>query len=88
MRHNNKPVIKSTKLAPNRISLREGWPPLVACSVCGKWKQLRRGMLQPHRAADNQTRCPHSGQRIQITETYQQWRLRLSLAEFLAANRR
>src|SRR5690348_7273823 len=52
MRHNNRPVMKASTLAPQLLDLREGWRPLVACPDCGNWTIVKRGLLSVHRDHD------------------------------------
>lgn len=78
MRHNRRPRIPTTDIAPNRLSLRRGELIQVACPFCDRWRLVERGMLRPHRRGDGTQRCPGSGQRVRVNETEEQWRLRLA----------
>lgn len=85
MRHNRRPPLRTSGIAPNRVSLYRGERPQVACPLCGRWRLLERGMLRPHRADDGRARCPGSGQRIVIDEAPEQWLARLRLARLAPA---
>ncbi len=52
----------------------------MACSICGKWRCVKRNMLWPHRAHDGKTRCPGSGQRVRIDLSPGEWLARLEAA--------
>lgn len=80
MRSNGREPLRTSQLAPNRVSLHTGERPQVACPICGSWRWLKRGMLRPHRADDGITRCPGSAQPIVVDETPRQWRTRLCKA--------
>ncbi|RNL83568.1 hypothetical protein [Halostreptopolyspora alba] len=88
VRHNRRPVIPASELRPNQLSLYPGEPTMVACPDCGAWRVLRRSMVAPHRAADGNTRCPGSAQRIRLDLTPGAWLARLRIAETQAGLRR
>lgn len=73
MKHNGRPPITATSLAPANINLYPGEKPSAACPDCGRWRFIRRHMLWPHRTEDGKSRCPGSGQRIIIDLTPEQW---------------
>jgi hypothetical protein len=60
----------------------------IACPSCQTWRVPRRGMLPAHRAADDVTRCPGSGLRVQVDLTAAQWQARLHAAARQAGLRR
>lgn len=80
MRHNRQPVLLASSLPPNKLSLYPGEHPSAECPGCGRWRILRRGMLSPHRTDDGVSRCPGSGQRIDVDLTPAQWLVQLSAA--------
>jgi hypothetical protein len=80
MRHNGRPSVPVSTLPPDQVNLRPSEPVSVACPICGKWRRVKRHMLWPHRAHDNKTRCPGSGQRVRIDLTPGQWLARLDAA--------
>ncbi|MGK5553979.1 hypothetical protein ACSNOI_20400 [Actinomadura kijaniata] len=91
MRHNGRPIILASKLPPNLLSLSDrGGCALVACPDCGAWKSVKRGMITAHRGPaipgaeawpaefrPPSPRCPGSGQRVRIDESFDQWSARL-----------
>ncbi len=77
MKPNSRPVLAASELAPNLLMLCPGARPVLACPDCGTWRVPSRGMLPAHRAADDITRCPGSGQRVRIDLTAAEWRARL-----------
>lgn len=87
MRHNGRPAVPASSLAPSVLSLYPGERPMVACPDCGRWRVLRRGMLAPHRADDGVSRCPGSAQRIRLDESPGQWLTRLDVAQREASTR-
>ena len=87
-RHNGRPPLAASELAPSLIMLTPGTRAVVACPDCGTWRVPRRGMLPAHRAADGITRCPGSGQRVRIDLTAAEWRARLDAAVREAGLRR
>lgn len=88
MRHNDRPPIAASELAPNLLMLSPGSRPVLACPDCGTWRVPQRGMMPAHRAADDVTRCPGSGQRIRIDLTPAEWQARLGAAVREAGLRR
>ena len=102
MRHNGRPVIFASSLPPNLLSLSpRGGCALVACPDCGKWRSIKRGMITAHRGPyvpgaeawpaefrPSPPRCPGSGQRVRIDESYVEWRARLNAAVREAGRRR
>jgi hypothetical protein len=80
MKPNGRPVLLASELAPNLLMLSPGSRPVVACPDCGTWRAPRRTMLPAHRAPDEITRCPGSGQRVQIDLTTAEWQARLRAA--------
>lgn len=88
MRHNNRPKILASALPAHRLSLHPGEPRQYVCGDCGRWTLLRRGIALTHRAADDVTRCPGSGQRITCDLSPDQWAVRLAEATRNAALRR
>ncbi|GII05475.1 hypothetical protein [Planobispora takensis] len=88
MRHNERPVLLASTMAPNLLSLHPDERPMAVCTDCGAWRILRRNMLWPHRAADGVSRCPGSGQRIVLDLTPAEWLSSLSVACRDAAGRR
>jgi len=77
MRRNGRPLVLVSTLPPDQVNLRPGEPITMACPVCGRWRRVKRHMLWPHRAFDGRTRCPGSGQRIQIDLAPGEWLVRL-----------
>jgi hypothetical protein len=77
VRHNGRPVLLASLLAPSMLSLYPQERPLVACPECGRWRVLHRGMLAPHRADDGVSRCPGSGWRVRIDLSSGEWLARL-----------
>jgi hypothetical protein len=76
-RHNGRPPLAVSELAPSLVMLSPASPkPVLACPDCGTWRVPNRGM-PAHRTADGLTRCPGSGQRVRIDLTYIEWRARL-----------
>ena len=88
MRHNGRPPLAASTLAPNLLMLPLGSRPVLACPDCGTWRVPQRGMLPAHRAADGVTRCAGSGQRVVIDVTPAEWRTRLDAAVREAGLRR
>jgi hypothetical protein len=80
MRHNGRPSMLVSTLPPGQVNLRPGEPVTMACPICGKWRQVKRHMLWPHRAHDGRTRCPGSGQRVRIDLAPGEWLVRLEAA--------
>jgi hypothetical protein len=80
MRHNGRPVIAVSTLPPDRVNLRPGEIPAVACPFCGRWRRVKRHMLWPHRANDGVTRCQGSGQRLVFDLSPGEWLVRLEAA--------
>jgi hypothetical protein len=88
MRDNGRPALLASAMTPNLLMLTAGKRPVVACPDCGTWRVPQRGMLPAHRAADEHTRCPGSGQRITIDLTPVQWMEILRVAAREASGRR
>ncbi|GLZ14171.1 hypothetical protein Acsp04_44060 [Actinomadura sp. NBRC 104425] len=102
MRHNGRPVILASSLPPNLLSLSaRGGCALVECPDCGKWRSMKRGMITAHRGPHvpgaeawpaefrpSPPRCPGSGQRVRVDESYAEWRARLDAAVREAGQRR
>jgi hypothetical protein len=88
VRPNGRPPLAASSLPPNLLILHPGARPVVACPDCGTWRLLVRSLLPAHRAADEVSRCPGSGQRIVMDLAYPQWRARLDAAVRDAALRR
>ena len=89
MRHNGRPPLAISDLAPSLVMLSPASPkPVLACPDCRTWRIPARGMLPAHRAADGITRCPGSGQRVRIDLTAAEWRARLDAAVREAGLRR
>ena len=88
MRHNGRPVLAASDLAPNLMMLLPGARPVLACPDCGTWRMPWRGMLPAHRAADGVTRCPGSGQRVRVDLAPGDWQARLDAAVREAGVRR
>jgi hypothetical protein len=88
MRDNGRPALLASNTIPSLLTLYPGMHPVVACPDCGTWRMLRRGMLPAHRAADEHSRCPGSGQRVTIDLTPVQWVENLRVAAREAAGRR
>jgi hypothetical protein len=88
MRHNGQPVLLASQMTPNLLMIYPGARPMVACPGCGTWRVPRRRMLWPHRLADGMSRCPGSGQRVEIDLTPVQWLASLRAASREAAARR
>ncbi len=88
MRDNGRPALLASTTLPSLLMLYPGTRPVVACPDCGTWRVPRRGMLPAHRAADEYSRCPGSGQRVTIDLTPVQWMDRLRVAVREAAGRR
>jgi hypothetical protein len=80
VRHNGRPPLAASTLAPNLMMLSPASRPTLACPGCGTWRVPRRGMLPAHRASDEVTRCPGSGQRVTIDLTPAEWQARLDAA--------
>lgn len=80
MRHNGRPPLRASEIRASDLNLRPGEVPAAVCPVCGRWRRLSRHMLWPHRAADGKTRCPGSGQRIEIDISAGEWLMRLEAA--------
>lgn len=87
MRHNGRPPMLASQLPPNLVMF-TGSLAVIACPDCGTWRVLRRAMLPAHRAADEITRCPGSGQRVRVDLTAAQWRAWLAVAAREAGRRR
>ncbi|MGW4814301.1 hypothetical protein ACWEPB_22010 [Kitasatospora cineracea] len=91
MRHNSRPVLRASQIPATHISLHPGEPVTVVCTDCRTWRKLTRGMVPAHRSTDlgreligadgqqvrRDTRCPGSGQRIEIDLTVAKWRTRI-----------
>ena len=88
MRDNGRPALLASATIPSLLMLYPGTHPLVACPDCGTWRMPQRGMLPAHRAADEHSRCPGSGQRVTIDLTPVQWMENLRVAVREAAGRR
>jgi hypothetical protein len=88
MRDNGRSALLASTMTPNLLMLTPGTRPVVACPDCGTWRVPRRGMLPAHRAADEYSRCPGSGQRVTIDLTPVQWMEALRVASRDAAGRR
>jgi hypothetical protein len=88
MRDNGRPALLASTTIPSLLMLYQGTRPVVACPDCGTWRMPRRGMLPAHRAADEHSRCPGSGQRVTIDLTPVQWMENLRIAAREAAGRR
>ncbi|MFF2630860.1 hypothetical protein ACFVUN_34495 [Kitasatospora griseola] len=87
MRHNGRPALRASKLPAADINLRPGEPVTVVCTDCRTWRRLTHSMIPAHRSTDlgrelvdadgrqvrRDTRCPGSGQRIQIDLTVAKW---------------
>jgi hypothetical protein len=69
-RHNGRPVILASALAPGSVSITAGDRPLVSCPEwgCGRWVYVQRGVLKPHHR-ERKARCPGSGQRVTVDLT-------------------
>ncbi len=80
MRHNGRPSVLVSTMPPDQVNLCPGEPVTMACPICGRWRRVKRRMLWPHRAHDGKTRCPGSGQRIQIDLAPGEWLARLEAA--------
>jgi hypothetical protein len=94
MRHNGRPPIKTSTIAPHLIDL-SGERPMLSCPECGWWAHLRRGMVPAHRTAtsatfanDKAARCPASGQRVTVDTHPVKWAAALRQAGRDAALRR
>ena len=88
VRHNGRPPLAASTLAPNLLMLSPGSRPVLACPDCGTWRVPRRGMLPAHRGSDEVARCPGSGQRVTIDLTPAEWQARLNAAAREAGRRR
>jgi hypothetical protein len=87
VRHNGRPALNASQIRPSNITLHPGEPVTVVCADCRTWRKLTRGMIPAHRSTDpgcelrdnegklikRDTRCPGSGQRIEIDLTLAQW---------------
>lgn len=80
MRHNGRPHVRASRMYPGKLDLAPGVTPMVACPDCDTWRVLRRAMVTPHRAGDELTRCPGSGQRIWLDLSPGEWAQRLAEA--------
>jgi hypothetical protein len=80
MRHNGRPAVRVSTLPPDRVNLRPGELLAVSCPTCGRWRRVKRHMLWPHRTDDGATRCPGSGQRIEVDLSPGEWLARLEAA--------
>lgn len=87
MRNNGRPTLLASATIPSLLMLYPGARPVVACPDCGTWRVPRRGLLPAHRAADEQSRCPGSGQRVTIDLTPVQWMESLRVAARETARR-
>jgi hypothetical protein len=85
MRDNGRPALLASTTIPSLLMLYPETRPVVACPDCGTWRVPRRGMLPAHRAADEHSRCPGSGQRVTIDLTSVQWMESLQVAAREAA---
>lgn len=88
MRNNGRPSLRASATIPGLLMLYPGTHPVVACPDCGTWRVPKRGMLPAHRAADEYSRCPGSGQRVTIDLTPVQWMESVRVAAREAAGRR
>jgi hypothetical protein len=88
MRDNGRPALLASATIPSLLMLYPETRPVVACPDCGTWRVPQRGMLPAHRAADEHSRCPGSGQRVTIDLTPVQWMESLRVAVREAAGRR
>ncbi|WP_327071885.1 hypothetical protein [Kitasatospora sp. NBC_01302] len=102
MRHNGRPVLKASKIRPSDITLYLGEPVTVVCGDCRTWRQLTRSMIPAHRSTDlgrslrddegnlikRDTRCPGSGQRIEVDLKPAQWAARIEDGLTEVASRR
>ena len=88
MRDNGRPTLLASTTIPSLLMLYQGTRPVVACPDCGTWRVPRRGMLLAHRAADEHSRCPGSGQRVTIDLTPVQWMENMRVAVREAAGHR
>jgi hypothetical protein len=79
MRHNGRPPVLVSALPPDQVNLRPGEPVAMRCRLCGKWR-VKRKMLWLHRAHDGVSRCPGSGQRVDLDLAPAQWLARLEAA--------
>ncbi|MFF7459107.1 hypothetical protein [Kitasatospora sp. NPDC008115] len=100
MRHNGRPPLKASKIRATHITLNPGEPVTIVCTDCGTWRKLTRSMIPAHRFTDlgrdligadgrqvrRDTRCPGSGQRIEMDLTVARWVTRIEdgLAEVAA----
>ncbi|HEV2344500.1 MAG TPA: hypothetical protein VGS97_10445 [Actinocrinis sp.] len=66
MHHNGRDVLLASTLPVSNLEVRPGEARTIVCPDCGTWRFLRRNMIFPHRAADDRSRCPGSGQRVRI----------------------
>lgn len=89
MRHNGQPRILASRIPPNQLFIRPGYPTCVACTKCGTWRVLHRGVVKPHDRPGKTTRsCPGGGQRITVDITVGQWWTSLTEADRETASRR
>lgn len=88
MRHNGRTPLALSGLPPSLVMLYRGSRLVLACPDCGTWRAPRRGMLPAHRAADEVTRCPGSGQRVIVDVSPGQWAACLHAGIRDAATRR
>ncbi|MFJ2191600.1 hypothetical protein ACIOJE_27325 [Kitasatospora sp. NPDC087861] len=91
MRHNGRAVLKASQIPASNITLHPGEPVTVVCTDCRTWRKLTRSMIPAHRSTDlgrdlrdadgkqikRDTRCPGSGQRIEIDLTLARWVTRI-----------
>ncbi|MEW2353047.1 hypothetical protein [Spirillospora sp. NPDC029432] len=101
MRHNGRPPILASSVAPNLLSMSEHGCTLIACPSCGVWKSIKRGMVTAHRAPYEpgaeawpaefrppRQRCAGSGQRVRLDLSVAEWEARLADASRQAGQRR
>jgi hypothetical protein len=88
MRDNGRPALLASTTLPSLLMMYPGTRTVVACPDCRTWRVPRRGMVPAHRAADEHSRCPGSGQRVTIDLTPVQWMESLRVAVREAAGRR
>ncbi|MFD7735858.1 hypothetical protein ACFV6F_36410 [Kitasatospora phosalacinea] len=91
MRHNGRPALRASQIPATHINIRPGEPVTVVCTDCRTWRKLTRGMVPAHRSTDlgrelvgadgqqvrRDTRCPGSGQRVEIDLTVAKWVTRI-----------
>lgn len=84
----HRPALRISSLPVTRVDFLSTGKIWLSCPSCGRWVTTAKRAIAAHRAADDTTRCPQSGRKLEVDVPAEEHHRRRALAVTEASQRR